>query len=183
MKNENKHAVNPKRSYGRRSYFWWLLLLFWLGVIFIFSSQPYQVQDIRPFLAQHVDRAWVEAKLGDWTFIYEGREISIATRGVPAFLEFLIRKVAHIVAFAILALVTWLILHRRWPRLGWRTYPIAFFLTILYAILDEVHQYFTPGRLASWTDVMIDGAGALVVLIIIALIQLIRWIIRGFRDS
>ena len=33
--------------------------------------------------------------------------------------------------------------------------------TVLYAVTDEIHQYFVPDRACSFTDVCIDGAGAL----------------------
>ncbi len=36
---------------------------------------------------------------------------------------------------------------------------LAWFLTLLYAISDEVHQAFVPGRTPSIWDVLIDGIG------------------------
>lgn len=47
---------------------------------------------------------------------------------------------------------------------------LAFLFTFLYAITDEIHQYFVPGRSAQYTDVLIDSLGALFFLIIIRLL-------------
>jgi VanZ family protein len=37
----------------------------------------------------------------------------------------------------------------------------AFFICVVYAIFDEVHQTFVPGRYGTWGDVVIDASGAL----------------------
>ena len=41
-------------------------------------------------------------------------------------------------------------------------FMISFILSVLFAFSDEIHQYFVPDRTASLTDVMADGAGALI---------------------
>lgn len=41
-----------------------------------------------------------------------------------------------------------------------RTLLIAFSLCIVYAISDEIHQYFVPDRFADVTDVLSDAIGA-----------------------
>lgn len=45
-------------------------------------------------------------------------------------------------------------------------------VAFLYAISDELHQIFVPGRQAALTDVVIDTAGALLALLAIRLFQL-----------
>lgn len=40
----------------------------------------------------------------------------------------------------------------------------AIVATLAFGTLDEIHQYFVPGRTASWTDVATDGIGAAVAL-------------------
>ncbi|WP_176541421.1 VanZ family protein [Bacillus sp. AFS076308] len=52
------------------------------------------------------------------------------------------------------------------------SYIISWFLTILYAISDEYHQSFIPGRVSSLKDVFLfDSVGALLVLFITYLIK------------
>jgi len=44
--------------------------------------------------------------------------------------------------------------------------PLAIILTILYAISDELHQSFVPGRHTSISDILIDTIGILTATII-----------------
>jgi len=37
----------------------------------------------------------------------------------------------------------------------------SLFLTVLYAVSDELHQYFVPNRQCRWQDVMQDSLGAM----------------------
>lgn len=48
----------------------------------------------------------------------------------------------------------------RRPAPGAGVIIVSVFLTILYGAVDELHQSYVPGRTASWTDVVTDGAGA-----------------------
>jgi VanZ family protein len=66
----------------------------------------------------------------------------------------LIRKTAHFTEYCILF---WLLI--RGPMAG-RPY-LALLLCVAYAMLDEGHQVFVPGRTASLYDVALDSTGAL----------------------
>ncbi|MFW6283145.1 MAG: VanZ family protein [Minisyncoccales bacterium] len=35
-------------------------------------------------------------------------------------------------------------------------------ISLIYAALDEIHQYFVPGRFATFNDFLIDSAGILI---------------------
>ena len=64
---------------------------------------------------------------------------------------------AHFTEFALLALA-W-----RWALRGIALRPhtktlVAWLLTALYAVSDEWHQSFVPGRHADWRDVAVDHA-------------------------
>ena len=74
-------------------------------------------------------------------------------------LNFVLKKSAHFFSYALLA-----ILFRRalYGRPG--SDLTALILTLLYAISDEFHQSFVPGRSPRATDVLIDLAGALTAL-------------------
>ena len=62
----------------------------------------------------------------------------------------LLRKLAHAGEYAVLGAL----LLRATGRVG-----IAFALGLLYAMSDELHQSYVPGRLGSPVDVAIDAAG------------------------
>ena len=74
--------------------------------------------------------------------------------------SFLVRKLAHFSLFFVLGFTIYLIT---------KDYKRTFMITSLYAIGDEVHQYFVPGRSCELRDVVIDVGGCITVLIIIKL--------------
>ncbi len=43
-------------------------------------------------------------------------------------------------------------------------------VSVLYGVLDEVHQFFVPGRACSFGDVLIDSVGVLVAFVVYFLI-------------
>ena len=74
--------------------------------------------------------------------------------------HFLIRKAGHVIEYAVLAGL--------WRRgLGGAWAPLG--LAVLTACLDELRQWFTPGRVGSMADVLLDGAAAATVIGLIAL--------------
>jgi VanZ family protein len=69
-------------------------------------------------------------------------------------LDTLLKKGAHMLEYAVLVVLFWQALGSRWAGLAW-------LLTVLYAVSDEFHQTFVPGRNGRYEDVIIDGTGAL----------------------
>jgi hypothetical protein len=64
-----------------------------------------------------------------------------------------LRKVAHAAEFAVLGFLLLRALGRERPALA---------LGIAYAVSDELHQHFVPGRLGSPLDVLVDAVGVAV---------------------
>lgn len=75
--------------------------------------------------------------------------------------DFLLEKSAHFFEFAVLA---FLLLRTVGPaQLGCRrAFAAALLIASLYALTDEFHQSYVPGRDADWLDVVFDWAGAFV---------------------
>jgi VanZ family protein len=70
----------------------------------------------------------------------------------------LIKKSGHMVGYALLALFSW-----RAQDLKKEKCWVAWLIAIVYAVTDEFHQSFVPGRHPSIWDVLIfDNMGALV---------------------
>ncbi len=69
-----------------------------------------------------------------------------------------LKKTMHAVAYGIL---TWLYLRafRGHWRDDARVRLASVVLALVYAVSDEYHQTFVPGRSGSWVDVVIDGVG------------------------
>lgn len=77
---------------------------------------------------------------------------------LPDFLnwDYFIKKSSHLLGYGLLALSYRRILGNQPKRFG-----LAWFLAVLYAISDEIHQGFVPGRNSSIFDVIIfDNLGA-----------------------
>ena len=66
----------------------------------------------------------------------------------------LLKKLAHMIEYAILFVLL------RQAR-GLSSVRLAWGLTVLYAVSDEFHQTFVPGRNGWYGDVIVDGLGAL----------------------
>ena len=73
--------------------------------------------------------------------------------------DFSVKKAGHALGYGFLA-AAYLRALTAVRRASEREISLAAFLTLLYAISDECHQIFTPGRTASPFDVMIDMVGA-----------------------
>ena len=98
---------------------------------------------------------------------YWGTIVSVEERGYHAFIEFLLRKGAHIVTFGSLAFAAYILFR----RIG-----VAFILTVALAIADEYHQSLTGGRTPTIHDVILDSFGAALVLAII-------WIFKKYNKT
>ena len=72
-------------------------------------------------------------------------------------LNHIIRKIAHLTEYLILGLLV----HNLIKQYNKKWY-ISLIICILYAISDELHQGFTPGRSPQISDVFIDTIGSLI---------------------
>ena len=79
--------------------------------------------------------------------------------------SFIVRKLAHFSLFFILAISIYLFS---------KSYILSSSLSSLYAIFDEFHQYFVPGRSCELRDVLIDISGVIIALIIIKLVEVLK---------
>jgi VanZ family protein len=125
----------------------WLPVLFWMGVIFIGSTDLMSSQNTSRFIGPVL--RWIKPDVSDQTI----RKTQL-----------LVRKTAHLGEYAILA-----VLLRRGLHLGsgrsaavWsgKLAALAFVIATFYAALDEAHQSTVATRYGSVYDVLIDAVGA-----------------------
>ena len=92
----------------------------------------------------------------DFSELEETQKIEIISK-----ISYPVRKLAHFTEYFILAAVINLsvIQTKRKISLTLSNLAISFALGVLYAITDEIHQLFVPGRAGTITDVLIDSAG------------------------
>jgi VanZ family protein len=81
----------------------------------------------------------------------------------------LVKKGAHMAAYAVLTALWWRLLALRCSTR--RALALAALLSVLYAVSDEVHQLYVPGRNGSPWDVGIDACGVLVAVVFLWMAQ------------
>ncbi|HLR42962.1 MAG TPA: VanZ family protein [Pseudogracilibacillus sp.] len=143
----------------RKYIFAWLLVLIWMGCIFYLSHQPASESSK---LSAGVMATILQVMQAIFPYSVE----------VSAFHSF-VRKGAHFFAYFLLGILLYRAL---WGK--WRHFLLALFIAFLYAVSDEVHQLFIPGRSGEVRDVLIDSAGAATgILLYILLLRLLRrWV-------
>jgi VanZ family protein len=136
------------RSFAR----YWLPPLAWMALIWSVSSDLGSTDhSAGPF-------AWIIGALFPW-----------ATPAQVHLAHVVARKCGHMVEYAILAALWFRTLYagRRLPFTS--SARLALAISIVWAIIDELHQSFVPSRSASAMDVIFDSTGAGLVLLALRL--------------
>ena len=147
----------------------WLVLFAFLIVLAISSSMTYEQQTLIPALEDILASKPFEKQLSVLQISYWDTVVSIEERGYFKFVEFLIRKLTHFVGFGCIALGIYFAWGKRRYAAG-----VAIIGTAFIAILDEFRQSYTPGRMMSSQDVLLDIAGAIVFVGIVVLVKKLR---------
>lgn len=79
-----------------------------------------------------------------------------------------VRRAAHFTEYMILAAACFYALST-WCLQAWKRYGGLAIFGFAYAVSDEIHQYFVPGRACQLVDVLTDSAGVLTGLLLCAL--------------
>ncbi|WP_238941939.1 VanZ family protein [Bacillus sp. REN10] len=158
-----------------------VLLMIVAGVIFRFSSQTYEQQSLIPLMRKVFPGEPFAEVLGSLKLSYAGGEISVESLGYYYFIEFFIRKFAHLFLFGCLAAALFGVLVVWRPDEVWKSAIRALMGTGLYATIDEFHQMLTGGRSPLLTDVFIDLTGGLIALVIV--VPLYRWKQRKRKEE
>lgn len=143
------------------------LLLIWMGVIFWFSSENGEASSkqsgkITNGIVKMVDKVF------DLNMSEQGIMQTVSALGR------IVRKSAHFLEYALLAVLAFLTIGSIWKVSN----PVRFAGTtgfvFLYAVSDEIHQLFVPGRVGCFQDVMIDTSGGILACIIILFVTSCR---------
>ena len=135
-----------------------VLLVAWMGFIFSMSAQNSDVSSNTSGDTIRVVLSLVPE------FEDQSKEFQ---EQVIEDLQFIARKSAHFIAYMILGILSILLLLQfssinKMPQ-------IALIFCIAYAISDEIHQFFVPGRACQLRDVLIDSTGSLTGIILVLL--------------
>lgn len=146
----------------RKSTRFYLLALVWAATIFASSST---------FIERSIFIDFVKR------FIPAGMPQHLWVNFWASFGIFVV-KAYHVTEYAILSYLLFVVLKNLIPKNLSKALLVAATLAALYAISDEYHQTFVPGRGGTWVDVVIDCVG---IGIAIAIIR--RKIQRQTRSS
>ena len=79
------------------------------------------------------------------------------------------QAIFHIGEYGLLAILMYRVLKLQLNHFNGFIYLLSFVITILYAISDEAHQYFVPGRFPTLIDIIFDTIGIILGLCYISL--------------
>ena len=73
--------------------------------------------------------------------------------------DFFLRKIAHVIEYLVFTFLLYRAFSGSTKLSAFRLFMYPAVFSLLYAISDEIHQYFVLGRFCSAWDVMIDSIG------------------------
>ena len=138
-----------------RNIFTWLLVFLWMTIIFSFSSRPATDSNEQSY---QVGRLVCSIIIPSFNEMPETEKLAYLEN-----INFAVRKTAHMIEYAILGILLAIAMNNKRK-------PVALAIGILYACTDEFHQLFVAGRSGQIRDVMIDSAGVLLGVFMIAVI-------------
>ena len=135
----------------------WVLVILWMALIFFLSHQPAtQSSDLSAGLTEFI-MDMIDKLAPNASFDFE------------PFHHF-IRKNAHFFAYLVLGVL----LANALRGYKGRRIALAVLICVLYAMSDEFHQLFIPGRAGQVMDVVIDSAGAVVGILLYQITYLLK---------
>ena len=134
---------------------WWILIVLWCLFIFLQSNKP--------AMESQLESGLIVNNLNHILSVIIGLNKQVIS-------ENFIRKTAHFIEYFILGCLIYNGICKR-KRLI-KLFLFSWALGTIYAISDEIHQYFIPGRAMRFFDVCIDSAGVLSGLMVLTLIAM-----------
>ena len=138
-----------------------VLCVLWQGVIYSFSAENSNISGDR---SQGICKQIAEIVLYGDEDATEAEITALADRIEPT-----LRSLAHMFCFAVLGGLYFLVF-ASFRLVGFKRCALSVGCTLCYAVLDEVHQYFVPGRSTQLSDICVDTLGAVLAVLVLALI-------------
>lgn len=132
----------------RRKVFF-VLAIFWMGLIFYMSNQPASISSVQS--------GGVIKILSQVPVL--GNIIDVMTKNGTA--QFVIRKGAHMFSYATLGVLCFMSIYDVKSNLKHISIT-SFIITFIYACTDEIHQLFVSGRSGEIRDVLVDSTGGFI---------------------
>ena len=126
----------------KKRHFNWILVMGWMIVIFLLSSQAGDVSN-------------ENNKFVIYVFNLLGLDLNSIFGTLS---NFIVRKASHFTEYFILYILLYRAMNKR-KNLDIKVFIGAILIVFLYACSDEFHQAFVPGRGPAFRDVMVDTCG------------------------
>ena len=135
-----------------------LLLLIIADMVFIFHNSA-QVADVSSSASQSVTQMVAPVIVPNYNKLNETEKLQTV-----ASLEAILREAAHLLQFVPMGFALYLLLRSAElpDKLRKLRIPVTLCFGFLYALSDEVHQLFVPGRSFQFFDIFMDTCGVLV---------------------
>ena len=139
-----------------------IIVIIWMIIVFIFSNQNGEES--------------TDTSQGFINWILN--VISFNNEQFVIFIEPIIRKIAHYALYTIGGIALFNYTNNFNVTMN-KKISYALIVGVIYAITDEIHQLFVPGRTGAIKDVCIDSLGIITGIIIGLIIYKIYWLIRN----
>ena len=138
------------------------LLVIWMTVIFVMSAQP--ASDSSKTSGELVSKV-IDVIYSDFESFSTEKQLTVTYN-----VTFIVRKVAHFFEFFVLGLFSAMAAFTFKRGSTWfKAFASALF-GVVYAVVDEVHQIFVPGRACRIFDMCIDSIGCICAVVTVAII-------------
>jgi VanZ family protein len=128
----------------KKKYIDWVLVIGWMILIFLFSSQAGEVST-------------ENNKFVIYVFNLLGLDLNSI---FGTFSDFIVRKAAHFTEYFILYVLLYRAINTK-KNADVKVFIGTILIVFLYACSDEFHQAFVPGRGPAFRDVLVDTCGGL----------------------
>jgi len=133
-----------RSEYMKKKHIDWILVIGWMILIFIFSSQPGDI-----------------SSENNKFVIYVFNLLGINLNSIFGTMsDFIVRKSAHFTEYFILYIFLFRAISTKKNK-DIKVFIGALLIVFLYACSDEFHQFFVPGRVSAFRDVLVDTCGGL----------------------
>ena len=152
----------------------WAAVLALMAVIFTLSAQPAgeSSETSSPFVELYIRLFHPEAENLPPEERFELGESA----------SFIVRKAAHFSVYALLGLLLAAAVSVTFSAGAVRRLLLPFLIGALWAVSDEIHQSFVPGRSCELRDMAIDSLGALLGVLLFAAAARLFGSVRARRD-
>ena len=135
-----------------------LLLILIADMVFIFYNSA-QVASVSSNASQSVTQMVAHVIVPNYDKLDETEKLNTV-----ASLDAIVREAAHLLQFVPMGFALYLLLHISTipQKLSRLCLPLTLGFGILYALSDEIHQLFVPGRSFQFFDIFMDTCGVTV---------------------